>query len=221
MVDGSYLTAMVGLAGAAIGGLTSFATSWLTQRTQMREKMRAAALSRREQLYTDFITEASRLFGDALGHEREDISDLVTLYALVARMRLVPSPTVLASAEDVVRDHRDLHRSEQNAPRASVVRARWRFRTAAGLQRGLPDRDDVVGSVVNWIRHSCESEIPCCLSAAASDPSCELDRGIKNQCHRGRGRQESVAPEAIVADSTGRQDCCVGFTLNARCAAIF
>lgn len=100
--SGSILTAMVGLAGAAIGGFGSFMTSWLTVRAQLRQKIRSEARSRREEIYTDFIKEATRLFGDALGHEREDVSDLVTLYALVARMRLIASSDVIDRAEKVL-----------------------------------------------------------------------------------------------------------------------
>lgn len=101
-MDTPILTAMAGLAGAAIGGFTSFATSWLTLRTQMREKMRSTARARREKVYTDFIKEAARLFGDALGHEREDVSDLIALYALVARMRLMASAPVVEKADNVL-----------------------------------------------------------------------------------------------------------------------
>src|SRR5262245_32404593 len=97
----SILTAIVGLAGAAIGGLTSFMASWLTVRTQMHQKMQAAARARREKVYTAFIKEAARLFGDALGHQREEVSDLVSLYALVAQMRLLAPDEVIMRAEGV------------------------------------------------------------------------------------------------------------------------
>ncbi|NKJ02421.1 hypothetical protein FHW92_004528 [Novosphingobium sp. SG707] len=96
------MTAMVGLAGAAVGGFGSFMTSWLTVRAQLSQKVRSEARSRREEIYTDFIKEATRLFGDALGHEREDVSDLVTLYALVARMRLIAANEVIERAEHVL-----------------------------------------------------------------------------------------------------------------------
>jgi len=100
--SGSILTAMVGLAGAAIGGFGSFMTSWLTVRAQIAQKIRSEARSRREEIYSDFIKEATRLFGDALGHEREDVSDLVTLYALVARMRLIAPGDVIDRADHVL-----------------------------------------------------------------------------------------------------------------------
>lgn len=98
----SILTAMVGIAGATVGGLGSFVTSWLSLRTQMREKLITASRQRREAVYKDFIGEAARLFGDALGHEREDVSNLVTLFSIVAHMRLLASSKVVARAELVL-----------------------------------------------------------------------------------------------------------------------
>ncbi len=98
-MDAAYISAMFGLAGASIGGLTSFSTSWLTQQSQMREKRREAELARRLELFHEFVVEASRLYGDALSHEKDDVSDLVQLYALVAKMRLWASRPVVTAAE--------------------------------------------------------------------------------------------------------------------------
>lgn len=64
----------------------------------LRERERA----RRETLYTDFINEASRLYGDALSHEKDEVTDLVLLYALIARMRLMASTHVVAAAEQTM-----------------------------------------------------------------------------------------------------------------------
>jgi hypothetical protein len=85
----AYISALAALAGATIGGLTSFVTSWLTQRTQLRHVHREAERAELKALYSDFITEASRLFVDALTHQAEEFTGLVGLYAMVGRMRLV------------------------------------------------------------------------------------------------------------------------------------
>lgn len=98
----SYVSAVAGLTGAGIGGLTSLMTSWLTLQNQVRQREREIGRTRRERLFTAFIEEASRLFADAIDHEKDDINDLVRLYALVARMRLAASPEVVAAAERVV-----------------------------------------------------------------------------------------------------------------------
>lgn len=92
------LSALSALAGATIGGLTSFATSWTTQRTQLRHAYREAERAKLETLYSDFIAEASRLYGDALTHQTEEITGLVQLYAMVGRMRLISDRAVVDAA---------------------------------------------------------------------------------------------------------------------------
>jgi hypothetical protein len=98
----SYISALAGLVGAAIGGLTSALTSWFTQRTLLRERGLVVAIKERERLFVEFINEASRLYGDALGHERDDITDIVGLYALLAHIRLVSSERVVVAAEHTI-----------------------------------------------------------------------------------------------------------------------
>ena len=50
-------------------------------------------LSRREDLYKDFIEEAAKLYADALVHEISDISKLVGLYAMINMMRVLSPET--------------------------------------------------------------------------------------------------------------------------------
>ena len=98
-MDAAYVSALFGLAGATIGGLTSFLTTWLTQQAQLRDKRREMDNTKRQELFNDFIVEASRLYGDALSHEKDDVSDMVQLYALVAKIRLWASRPVVTAAE--------------------------------------------------------------------------------------------------------------------------
>ena len=95
----AYIPALMGLAGVAIGSLTSFATTWMTQRSQVKEHHREVEVAKREKLFSNFITEATRLYGDALSNQKDDVSDLVLLYALVAQMRLISSRLVVDAAE--------------------------------------------------------------------------------------------------------------------------
>jgi hypothetical protein len=101
----AYVSALAALAGATIGGMTSFATSWLTQRTQLRHAHREAERAELKTLYGDFITEAARLFVDALTRQSEEVTGLVGLYAMVGSMRLVSDQTVVVAAmrvEDII-----------------------------------------------------------------------------------------------------------------------
>ena len=103
-MDPAYISALAALAGATIGGLTSFATSWLTQRTQLRHAHREAERIELKMLYQDFITEASRLFVEALTNKTDDMDDitgLVGLHAMVGRMRLVSDQPVIDAATGI------------------------------------------------------------------------------------------------------------------------
>jgi hypothetical protein len=88
-MDSAYISAFAALAGSAIGGLTSLTASWLTQRVQFSAQQLAHDIARREELYKDFIDQASQCYADAFEHSEPDVSKLVRLYALVSRMRFL------------------------------------------------------------------------------------------------------------------------------------
>jgi len=102
-MDAAYLSALSALAGSTIGGVTSLTASWLTQHVQYRAEQQSQNVSRREELYKNFIEEASRLLADAYEHNEASISNLVALYALVSRMRVLSTPKIIESADRVVR----------------------------------------------------------------------------------------------------------------------
>jgi hypothetical protein len=102
-MDASVITALAALAGAAIGGLTSVVASWLTQRAQARTQRLAQDQLRRQEIYKEFILEASRLYIDALQNDKADVSALMVLYSELSRMRVLSSATVVDSADQIVR----------------------------------------------------------------------------------------------------------------------
>jgi hypothetical protein len=59
LIDISYVTDLAALGGAALGGFTSFATSWTTLRIQMNAEQTTHSKSRRQMLYKEFIDQAS------------------------------------------------------------------------------------------------------------------------------------------------------------------
>jgi hypothetical protein len=103
-MDASYIPAVFALAGSAIGALASFVTTWATQSSQARAARRLQDHAHREELYGEFIQEASRLFVDAFEHELEDPAKLVHLYAIVSTIRLFGDPRTLHEAEKVMRE---------------------------------------------------------------------------------------------------------------------
>jgi hypothetical protein len=91
------------LTGAGIGGLTSVLASWLKQHTQARAQWLAQDRTRRQELYKEFIDEASKSHIDSLQNDKSDLPALVGLYAKISRMRILSSPKVVESADQIVR----------------------------------------------------------------------------------------------------------------------
>ena len=102
-MDTAYLSALAALTGTAIGGLTSFFSSRLAQNAQFKAQLFLHDMGRRQDLYRDFVDEASQLYIDALTNDEPNLSRSIALYALVSRMRIISSPTVIEDAEKVAR----------------------------------------------------------------------------------------------------------------------
>ncbi len=102
-MDVAYLSAVSALAGSLIGGLTTGASTWLSQRTQVRASQIAHEVARREDLIRDFIVAASKTYGDALVNSEPQMQEVVNLYALVSRMRVLAMPESVAAADRLLR----------------------------------------------------------------------------------------------------------------------
>src|SRR6267142_6778805 len=89
-----YVPAFAAFGGSALAAISTFVTGWVTGRRKHRERHHAQSISKRERLYRSFIEEASRLYADALVSNRSEIPQLVNLYALVGRMRILSSDEV-------------------------------------------------------------------------------------------------------------------------------
>jgi len=98
-MDMFYIPALASFSGSASGTLASIVTGWVTQRRKDRVRHSLRATSQREQLYTSFIDEASRLYADALLSDKSEVSKLVDLFALVGRMKILSSDEVIDAAE--------------------------------------------------------------------------------------------------------------------------
>ena len=85
-----------------VGGLTTALTTWLSQRSQARAGMVAHDLARREDLIRDFIVAASKTYGDAIVNNEPKMPELIDLYAMVSRMRVLAMPRSVACADVVM-----------------------------------------------------------------------------------------------------------------------
>ncbi|WP_051382582.1 hypothetical protein [Bradyrhizobium sp. Tv2a-2] len=67
-----------------------------------RAKRLSGEKTRRQKLYKQFIQEASKPYADALVHDRAEVSALVSVYALISRMRVVSNSAVIEKTDAVI-----------------------------------------------------------------------------------------------------------------------
>jgi hypothetical protein len=97
------IAGLAAVSGSIVGALGSVVGTWITTRHQDLRDLLAKKIVRREALYCDFITESARLLVDALEHNASDPQKLIPAYALLSRIRLSSSSSVLAKAEEVIK----------------------------------------------------------------------------------------------------------------------
>jgi|SRR6516164_7615752 hypothetical protein len=102
-MNAAYVSAIAALAGSIIGGLTSFATAWITQRHQANVQWLLQEKTRRQELYRQFIEDASKLYVDALLHDQVPIPSVVSLFALMNQMKVVSTSRVAEGAYRITR----------------------------------------------------------------------------------------------------------------------
>ena len=98
-MDTTIVTALTGLAGSLLGGSVSVATAWVTQRTSNKRKEFRAEFTRREALYGQFINECSAHALHSYEQSLDKSEKLLSIYALLNRIRLCASDGVLNAAE--------------------------------------------------------------------------------------------------------------------------
>lgn len=123
-MEPAYVSAFAALAGSVLGGLTSLTASWLTQRVQANTQQRAHDIGVREDLYREFIDEASKSYASALGSTEVDAANVVRLYALVSRMRVLSSHRVVEEANSVMQLIMDTYHAPNRTLREEAERMR-------------------------------------------------------------------------------------------------
>jgi hypothetical protein len=98
-LDSAIVSGLSAVFGSLVGGGASIVTAWFTQRAQSRREAVQAEIRRRELVYTEFISEGSKLLIDALDHSLDSPSVLIQIYGLLNRIRLTSSDSVVDAAE--------------------------------------------------------------------------------------------------------------------------
>src|SRR4029450_5475400 len=121
-MDSSIICAVSALLGSAVGGLSTFATTFFNQRYVARRELLVKDVANREQLYGEFLKEVADLYKESLNRSLDDLAtqpSLITTYSLVGRIRMISSEPVLTAAEKVVEDIIEAYR------RPSITFKEW------------------------------------------------------------------------------------------------
>ena len=102
-MSGAELSAVAALTGSALGGIAPIISNQLVQRGLIRRELLNRELGERQKLYAEFIQFAAKAYVQATTTDLERTDDLILLYALVGRIRLMGSSPVIQAAEDFVR----------------------------------------------------------------------------------------------------------------------
>ena len=102
-MDATIISALAGIFGSLSGGSASVATTWLAQNTRNRREFARAELGKREALYGEFINECSKSVMDSFERNLDKPQTLLSIYALLNRIRLCASDAVLTQAVELVK----------------------------------------------------------------------------------------------------------------------
>jgi hypothetical protein len=106
-MDSSIIPALSAILGTAVGGLTTFATTFLNQRYATHREMLLKDAATRDQVYSEFFKEVTDLYINSLSRTVDDLAhqaSVVTMYSLVGRIRMISSEAVLKAAEKLAED---------------------------------------------------------------------------------------------------------------------
>jgi hypothetical protein len=102
-MDNTLSSVLAALSGSAIGASTPILSNFVLQRSMAQRELTNREIAQREELYSEFIRQGTACYAKALSQSLENIDEIVAMYALVNRIRLFASRSVLDAAEAFVK----------------------------------------------------------------------------------------------------------------------
>jgi hypothetical protein len=102
-MDNTLISVLAALGGSVIGASTPVLSNFVLQRSVTQRELTNREIVQREELYSEFIRQGTACYAKALSQSLECIDEIVGMYALVNRIRLFASGSVLDAAEAFVR----------------------------------------------------------------------------------------------------------------------
>src|SRR5205814_5618032 len=111
--------------------LLSYLTTRHLKRQEWQQIQLEEQISKREDLYSAFLTESSRILFGALDARVEKAIEFAELYTLTGKMQMMSSPEVIKAARALSKeawdDYSDRERQETGADKGRVYKLRDQF----------------------------------------------------------------------------------------------
>jgi hypothetical protein len=102
-MDSTLTGILAALGGSIIGATTPVLSNFVLQRSVTQRELTNREIAQREELYSEFIRQGTAVYAKALAQDMDKIDEIVGMYALVNRIRLFASESVLHAAEAFVK----------------------------------------------------------------------------------------------------------------------
>src|ERR1700743_3996169 len=102
-MDKTITGILAALGGSVIGASTPVFSNFVLQRSVTQRELTNREIAQREELYSEFIRQGTTCYAKALSQSLDNIDEIVAMFALVNRIRLFASSSVLEAAEAFVR----------------------------------------------------------------------------------------------------------------------
>jgi hypothetical protein len=102
-MDTTLTNILAVLSGSVVGASTPVLSNFVLQRSVAQRELTNREIAQREELYSEFIRQGTVCYAKALSRSLDSLDEIVAMYALVNRIRLFASHSVLQAAEAFVR----------------------------------------------------------------------------------------------------------------------
>jgi hypothetical protein len=102
-MDNTLTSILAALGGSVIGASTPVLSNFVLQRSVTQRELKNREIAQREELYSEFIRQGTSCYAKALSQSLDNLDEIVAMYALVNRIRLFASVSVLEAAEAFVK----------------------------------------------------------------------------------------------------------------------
>ena len=102
-MDNTLTSVLAALCGSIVGASTPVISNFVLQRSVTQRELTNRELAQREELYSEFIRQGTLCYAKTLSQSLDNFDEIVAMYALVNRIRLFASHSVLEAADAFVK----------------------------------------------------------------------------------------------------------------------